>query len=119
MRRELPTNRPEVWASPAWKTAAVAWLDEQLSAAGIDRTGEVDQPHLRPWATVLRAPTTAGLVWLKAAGPGTAFEAELYQLLSQVVPIVCSHRSLPIRRGGGSCCRTVVRRLAIASTAPS
>jgi hypothetical protein len=26
------------------------------------RTGEVEQPHLRPWATVLKAPTTRGLV---------------------------------------------------------
>ena len=42
------------WASASWRAAAVSWLDEQLGAAGIERVGEVEQPHLRPWATVLR-----------------------------------------------------------------
>jgi hypothetical protein len=64
----------------------VAWLDERLAASGIRRTGEVDQPHLRPWATALRAPTDRGPVWLKAAGPETAFEVALYQLLGRVAP---------------------------------
>jgi hypothetical protein len=64
----------------------VSWLDDRLAARGIARTGEIEQPHLRPWATVLRAPTTAGVVWLKAAGPGTAFEVGLYALLAKVVP---------------------------------
>ncbi len=65
------------WSSTSWRDSAVSWLDEQLAAAGIERTGEVEQPHLRPWATVLKAPTTDGPVWLKAAGPGTAFQAAL------------------------------------------
>ena len=71
----------------------MAWLDEQLPAAGLERTGEVEQLHLRPWATVLRAPTTGGPVWLKAAGPGTAFEAALYELLVRAVP---EHVLIPI-----------------------
>jgi Phosphotransferase enzyme family len=76
----------DLWASAWWRELAVSWLDEQLAAAGIERTGEVEQPHLRPWGTVLTAPTTQGPVWLKAAGPGTAFEVGLYQLLQRVVP---------------------------------
>jgi hypothetical protein len=76
----------EVWSSASWRDMAVSWLDDQLAAAGIKRTGEVEQPHLRPWATALKAPTDHGLVWLKAAGPGTAFEVGLYQLLQGVVP---------------------------------
>jgi Phosphotransferase enzyme family len=64
----------------------VTWLDEQLAASGIRRTGEVSQPHLRPWATALRAPTDRGPVWLKAAGPETAFEVALYRLLERVAP---------------------------------
>ena len=61
-------------------------MDERLAAAGMTRTGAVTQPHLRPWATALKAPTCGGTVWLKAAGPGTAVEAPLYRLLQQVVP---------------------------------
>ena len=55
-----PGHGTEVWSSPGWRAAAESWLDEQLAAAGIERTGEVEQPHLRPWATVLKAPTPAG-----------------------------------------------------------
>ena len=76
----------DVWSSAAWRELAVSWLDEQLAGAAIERTGEVEQPHLRPWATALRAPTTKGPVWLKAAGPETASEIELYQLLHRVAP---------------------------------
>jgi hypothetical protein len=76
----------EVWSSASWRALAVSWLDEQLAAAGIRRTGQVDQPHLRPWATALTAPTSHGRVWLKATGPATAFEVGLYQLLERVAP---------------------------------
>lgn len=75
-----------VWSSPEWKAAAVAWMDARLAGAGIERTGDVDQPHLRPWATVLSAPTSAGRMWFKAAGPGTAFEVGLYDLLHRAAP---------------------------------
>jgi hypothetical protein len=75
-----------VWSSARWKATAVAWLDAQLAAAGIERSGAVEQPHLRPWSTVLRAPTSAGPVWMKAAGPGAAFEAALAELLARTVP---------------------------------
>ncbi|HEY6707110.1 MAG TPA: hypothetical protein VJB61_05890 [Actinomycetota bacterium] len=49
-----------LWSSDDWRREAEAWQDGQLAARGIRRTGEVTQPHLRPWATVLRAPTTQG-----------------------------------------------------------
>jgi hypothetical protein len=74
------------WSSAEWLDEAVSWLDDQLAAAGIERTEDVEQPHLRPWATVLRAPTTSGVVWMKATGPGTAFEVGLYELLGRTVP---------------------------------
>lgn len=76
----------EVWSSPAWRQLAVSWLDDQLAAVGSRRTGEVEQPHLRPWATVLKAPTTSGTVWLKACGPATVFEVALYRLIDRAAP---------------------------------
>jgi Phosphotransferase enzyme family len=76
----------DAWATARWRRAATAWLDEQLDNQGIRRTADVEQPHLRPWATVLSAPTTVGRVWLKALGPATAFEAGLYQLLRRAAP---------------------------------
>lgn len=65
---------------------AVAWMDERLAMAGRTRSGPVTQPRVRPWATVLQAPTDHGPVWLKATSPATAFEVGLYQLLAEVVP---------------------------------
>jgi len=75
-----------LWSSPEWQEGAVAWLDAQLGAAGRRRTGPVEQPHLRPWATALRAQTDGGVVWLEAASAGTAFEIQLYPLLQRTVP---------------------------------
>jgi hypothetical protein len=75
-----------VWSTDAWRQRALAWADERLGAAGLARTGEVEQPHLRPWATVLRVPTSGGTVWFKASAPGTAFEARLYDVLARAVP---------------------------------
>ena len=65
---------------------AAAWIDERLAASGLVRTGEVEEHRVRPWAAVLRAPTSGGVVWLKAPGAGTAFEVPLYELLSEVSP---------------------------------
>jgi Phosphotransferase enzyme family len=79
-----PATGVELWSSRSWRRLAVAWLDAQLAASGIERTGDVEQPHLRPWATVLKAPTNRGVVWLKAAGATTAFEIGLYQLLDRI-----------------------------------
>ena len=75
-----------VWSSTAWLERTTAWLDEQLDASAIERSGPVRQPRIRPWATVLTAPTTAGPVWLKATAPRAAFEVGLYRLLHRIVP---------------------------------
>ena len=75
-----------LWTSAAWREQAAGWIDRRLGEAGLERTGEVEQPRVRPWATVLRAPTTGGDVWMKAAGPATAFEAGLYELLAREAP---------------------------------
>jgi len=75
-----------LWCSEAWREQAVGWIDRRLADAGLTRTGEVEQPRVRPWATLLRAPSDGGDVWMKAAGPATAFEAGLYELLAREAP---------------------------------
>jgi hypothetical protein len=77
---------PAVWSTEAWRAEATAWLNERLADAGARRTGPIEQPRLRPWATLLRAPTTQGAVWLKAGGPDTGYEAALYGLLAREAP---------------------------------
>jgi hypothetical protein len=74
---------PEVGS---WTGSVLAWVDERLAARGLTRTGELVETRRRPWATVMRAPTSGGPVWFKAAGSGTAFEAGLYEILAGAVP---------------------------------
>jgi hypothetical protein len=74
------------WLDPSWHAAALDWVDGQLAALGQTRTGEPEQPHVRPWATALRIPTDSGPVWLKASAEGTAYEHGLLQVLADVVP---------------------------------
>ena len=42
--------------------------------------GEVEQPQVRPWSTAMRIPTSAGVVWFKASGPGPAHEGPLLEV---------------------------------------
>jgi hypothetical protein len=71
-----------LWASVRWRTEALAWIDDQLVRLGRPRAGDVAQPHLRPWSTVMTVPTQAGTVWFKASGPGTAYEPRLLLALA-------------------------------------
>jgi hypothetical protein len=66
--------------------ARTAWIDERLAAAGIRRTGPVEQSRVRPWGTVRTAPTDAGPVWMKATGPQSRHELGVYELLARVAP---------------------------------
>jgi hypothetical protein len=75
-----------VWSSESWLARAIAWVDERLAEAGLARTGEVEQRSLRPWASVLRVPSSAGPIWLKATGPQARFEVRRYRLLQDVAP---------------------------------
>jgi hypothetical protein len=89
-----------VWGSDDWRRNATGWVDERLAVAGLVRTGEPEAKSLRPWATVLRVPTSGGPVWLKATGPLVAFEVPLYELLERVAPErVLTPVALDARRG--------------------
>ena len=74
------------WTEPAWLAEAQAWIDAQLGRLGLAHDGPVEQPHVRPWATALRIPTTAGPVWFKAAIPALAYEPAIVELISRRRP---------------------------------
>ena len=76
----------ELWTDPVWLAGAHAWVDEQADALGLERTGDVEQPHVRVWSTVLMVPTTAGPVWFKANHGPLQHEAALVTLLAERVP---------------------------------
>jgi Phosphotransferase enzyme family len=74
------------WEDPTWLAGAVAWVDERLHSSGLVRTGEVEQPHVRTWATVLRVPTAEGPLWFKANTHELRHEAAVVDAVARRVP---------------------------------
>lgn len=79
--------RPEDrWTDPDWLSRAHAWIDDRLAELGRSRTGEVEQPHVRSWGTVLRVPTARGPVWFKAPGRALRHEGAVHAVVSSRRP---------------------------------
>ena len=74
------------WVQPDWLAGATSWIRVRLDDQGISLTGEIEQPHVRWWSTVMRVPTSAGDLWFKANAPPHAFEAGLIAILERLRP---------------------------------
>jgi hypothetical protein len=97
--RQTATARSR-WLDPVWRVSVLAWVEEQLDRRGLRISGPVEQPHLRPWSTALFVPTSSGLVWFKAGGPGNAYEASLLDLLGRWgTPHVLAPMAVDAERG--------------------
>jgi phosphotransferase family enzyme len=87
----MTAARPEhyerlLWLQPDWLARATRWVRDQLEERGILLAGEIDQPHVRPWSTVLRVPTSEGDLYFKAATEVSRFEAGLTAALGRLDP---------------------------------
>jgi hypothetical protein len=70
------------WLDPDWRAEADAWIREHANV-----TGAIEQPHVRPWSTVLRVPTEDGPLWFKATTPEVhGFEPRLTAILVEACP---------------------------------
>ena len=105
------------WTDPVWLDEAHEWLRARVDDRGLRLTGELEQPHVRPWSTVLRAPTTGGDVWFKANMPLLAYEAGVVELLAErrpdCVPELIAadlERGWMLMADGGERLREVVER---------
>ena len=101
---ELPWTRPE------WLSKATAWIRERADVAG-----DIEQPHVRPWSTVLRVPTTDGDLYFKAVSAIHIFEAALTTLLAELQPdrvtevvAMDARRGWMLMRDGGTRLRELV-----------
>jgi hypothetical protein len=74
------------WLDPAWQAEARGWIRAQLASLDIDVMGEITQPHVRPWSTVMRIPVSGSTVWFKANGGVTTYEPALLAALGELVP---------------------------------
>lgn len=75
-----------LWTQPEWTASAVEWIREAVRLAGEQITGPIEQPHIRPWATVMTVPTRGGQCYFKASIPLLAFEPALTLVLAQSSP---------------------------------
>lgn len=96
------------WSDPDWRATTLDWAAGELARLGTPVSGEITQPHIRPWSTAFRIPTISGVVWLKAGGPGSAFEGPLLEVFRElrvpgvVLPIaVDADRALILLPDGG------------------
>jgi hypothetical protein len=80
------TDNLSPWQQPEWLDSVHAWIRAELTRQQLNLTGEIEQPHLRPWSTVLRAPTEAGLVYFKASAPYFGHETALTAFLARQRP---------------------------------
>ena len=105
------------WKDPAFLAEAQAWIESTLAERGLRVAGEIEQPHVRPWSTVLRVPTQDGDLWFKAALPGLDHDAGVTALLSRLRPdVVLTPVAVDLERGwmilpdGGERLREVLER---------
>ena len=76
----------ERWQDPEWLGGAHAWIEGQLAGLGLRRSGEIEQPHVYEWSTVLRVPTDDGTVWFKANHEPLRHEAGVVAILAERRP---------------------------------
>ena len=107
----------DAWTDARWLADVKGWVDWQLEELGLQSTGDLEQPHVRPWSTVLRMPTTGGDVWFKANIPVLAYEAGAVALLAARRPdAVPGLLATDVERGwmlmadGGERLREIVER---------
>lgn len=74
------------WHDLAWQAEAHAWIRATLAQHGHQLTGAITQPHLRPWSTVLHAPTDAGSYYFKALLPTLSHELPLTVAITDWLP---------------------------------
>ena len=73
-------------ANAEWLEEVRAWVMDEAARLNRKVIGAITQPHLRPWATVMRVPTDGGTLWFKATGPALAHESAITEALSRWTP---------------------------------
>jgi hypothetical protein len=76
------------WNKPGWLEDASRWILSQLDRVNLHLAGKIEQPHIRPWSTVLTVPTDGGLLYFKATAPYLSYEPALTDFLFSTRPDV-------------------------------
>jgi len=74
------------WEQPNWQTEAHEWIQSILHKNDLRLTGKIEQPHIRPWSTVMTVPTQNGMLYFKASADIFAHETALTDFFAKFRP---------------------------------
>ena len=104
------------WSRPGWLDEASQWINTELARQNQSIVGPIEQPHVRPWSTILRASTEQGTVYFKAVGADAAHEVPLTLALAQwrpdcMLPVLAAdvQRRWLLFPDGGPTLRSLIR----------
>jgi aminoglycoside/choline kinase family phosphotransferase len=104
------------WHDPAWQKDARDWIRAETVRNSIQLTGEIEQPHVYHWSTVMRVPSREGMIYFKATAEETIHEIALTEKLAkwfpEVVPELIAidpRRGWMLMRDGGEQLRASIR----------
>jgi hypothetical protein len=80
------SNSALLWQQPDWQADAKAWIHSALDKHNLQLTGEIEQPHVRPWSTVMTVPTNDEVLYFKASASVFAHETALTDYLARFRP---------------------------------
>jgi len=75
-----------LWQQPDWQAKVRTWIRSAVDQQELRPVGEVEQPHIRPWSTVLTVPTIDGMLYFKASASVFAHEPALTDYLAKFRP---------------------------------
>jgi aminoglycoside/choline kinase family phosphotransferase len=112
----MPERTQLPWHDPSWQKGAHDWIRTQAERHSIQLTGEIEQPHVYHWSTVMRAPTAGGFLFFKATAGETIHEIALTQRLADWFPdcmpellAADTERGWMLMRDGGGQLRASIR----------
>ena len=111
------TTPPQLlWHDPEWQKQAHDWIRFEAKRNSIELTGEIEQPHAYAWSTVMRVPSSEGMLFFKATAAETVYEIALTQRMAEWFPdclpnIVSAEppRGWMLMRDGGEQLRASIR----------
>jgi hypothetical protein len=75
-----------LWQQAEWQVQAKAWIEEKVAANNMKIVGDIEQPHIYHWSTVMKIPTDKGSVFFKATDDVGKFEASIVGSLFEWLP---------------------------------
>lgn len=82
----MTNNSQFIWHDSDWRKQAHNWIRSQAAHNSFQLTGEIEQPHIYHWSTVMSVPTNEGTLFFKATAPETIQEIALTQKLAGWYP---------------------------------